>query len=287
VRFYNAEMHDIPTAPTKYGKRCTMVRLYMPRYFPKLRRLLDMDTLVLNSLKPLYYDLPVPVIAMGENDRNFYHRPSIENCPTWSNGSTFTLTDRQGRQTCYYGKHGLNAGVLMINLEGWRRAGLDKQVDLWSQRLATGKITMRLNDQDVLNAMVLEHEDYFTPLPCEYNGLFSHRWMCFFAGGSWAAFEEVSKGVLKRNTRKPVVLHDHFGDGRYHQSWRFLRSQALAVADLVNKQGFSNSSSLCSAFSCEGLLAEEAYNCPCRPGPDCQCTGREYYVESNEYPHIY
>jgi len=302
LRAWNAmTLSHVPIEPTKHGKRCTMVRLYMPRLFPQLSRLiyLDADTLVVNSLRPLW-NMRTPVFSMGENDVVFHYNVqsghSVHHCPTWKNGSKLLVRNpepiRGILDTCFVGPHGLNAGVLFVNLTGWRAKGLDDLVDPWSDRLVSGEIDMLMNDQDILNVIVLQNWDFFTPLPCEANLLHGHRWMCLFTtDGNWKAWDHRDwDETLHRNGKVPMVFHGKFGHGTAIQHWRWLFNRTNYFATLVNTKGLRNASSLCGVFGCERMVMEESYPCPCRADDrkhPCNCTHRTYWQEDQEYPHTY
>mmetsp|Transcript_34809 Transcript_34809/g.108274 ORF Transcript_34809/g.108274 Transcript_34809/m.108274 type:complete len:408 (-) Transcript_34809:102-1325(-) len=288
------KIQGMPTNSTKHGKPCTMVRLHLPRLFPRLERLvyLDMDVIILNSLRPLW-GLPVPVLSMGENNDNYFvsMEKSIKRCPTWRNGTKVLLQNSLPGQpaTFFASTHGLNAGVLLFNLTGWRMHNLDREVDFWMEPFASGELDLPMNDQDILNFIVVRHADYHAPLPCEANIIFQLRWMCLFSGGTWEAWEALPKGeVLRRNAKRPTVLHSKFGQGTRVQMWRYMFDRAIESAHLVNALGLRNASSLCDVFGCDSLVMEEQYPCPCIADTEgCACDLRSYAVQDQTYPHVF
>mmetsp|Transcript_56178 Transcript_56178/g.164124 ORF Transcript_56178/g.164124 Transcript_56178/m.164124 type:complete len:404 (+) Transcript_56178:58-1269(+) len=293
VRMYDtASLPNLATQKMPHGKTCTMVRLVLPRLFPLLQRLiyLDEDTIVLNSFRPLW-QMPVPVVAMADDNRN-WHASGFSNCPTWRNGSKALLQGSApgtGRK-CWAGDHGLNAGVMLFNLTGWRAHNFDREVDWWADLVYRGEVDVPMNDQDIINMILAPHEEYAAELPCEANLRTTHMWMCLFSDGSWESWDNRGAAVLRRDKRRPIVLHSRFGQGVIAQQWSYLFNRTMTLARLVNAEGLRNGSSLCDVVDCQRLVLQETHACDrCQPSwapqKPCVCSILRDFVEDQTYPH--
>lgn len=68
----------------------------------------------------------------------------------------------------YYGKNGLNAGIMLLNLQQLRSSSFSKERDRIIEHFLP-KGALPLGDQDVLNAYSHRHPERVHVMPCIYN----------------------------------------------------------------------------------------------------------------------
>ena len=68
----------------------------------------------------------------------------------------------------YFGRRGLNAGILLLSLERLRGSGFNRERDRIIQHFQPKK-ALPLGDQDVLNAYAHKFPDHVHVLPCTMN----------------------------------------------------------------------------------------------------------------------
>lgn len=292
----DVHVHDVQniTADMQFAnqiKPCNCLRVYLPRLFPTLSKIMymDADTMVVRSLKPLF-NIDVPVFAMAEDGGRQYD-DTVRNCPSWKNGSTITFKSSDGKEKCHPYYRGLNAGVYLLNLDNWRSYGMDQRFEYWISKILSGEAVFPYVEQDIFNLIAVEHSDWHVRLPCEANSLFYNRYMCYYGTGDYDSMRASSLVHFERNSRQPIVLHSKFGYGYGNQEWRFMESRLTWAIDQVSTEANlgRSSQSLCDMVNCSGMILERAYTNRCEREhegediPNMTCTlPPGYYLEEDE-----
>lgn len=140
----------------KLFKNCASQRLFLPAMLPHVDALLyiDTDVLFLAPVEQLWSSTfgrmnSTQLLGMSNEGEdaatNWYHRFAAHP---------------------YYGRYGLNSGVMFMNLTRMRRFG-------WNARIEPAYRTHRdaivWGDQDIINIIVHDHPDRLLPTPCTYN----------------------------------------------------------------------------------------------------------------------
>ena len=144
-----AQLSFFPSGITDYISPMTYSRLFIGSYLPKdIHRIIyiDCDTLVLDSLRPLWDT------ALGDN-----LLAAVEDL----NSAVPTLYQQLEINPSSH--HYFNAGVLLINLDLWRS---DSCEDKAMQIIARKSASLNYADQDVLNLLAVGRTGY---LPLRYN----------------------------------------------------------------------------------------------------------------------
>lgn len=155
-------------------------RLYAEELLPKTIDkvlYLDCDTIVNSSLKELF-DMDWDGIAVGAV-------PDM--CTEWNE-----FYERLGYDKL---KGYFNSGVLLMNLDYWRKHNIGQQCLIW---LADNYDIVVNPDQDVLNAVLADKKK---TLPVTYNYQIQLRMPYFFYTFSEALKEEILQ------TRHPIIIH--------------------------------------------------------------------------------
>ncbi|KAK4025322.1 hypothetical protein OUZ56_014397 [Daphnia magna] len=136
-------------------KPCSSVRLFLPNLLKKEDSILymDVDTVFLSSPLHIWQHLSkmntTQMVALGPETQDY----TIGWYPQFTNHP-------------YYGKYGLNAGVMLMNLTKMRQFGWEKYVihvyEQYKNRILWG-------DQDVINAIFHFHPEKLYVFPCHHN----------------------------------------------------------------------------------------------------------------------
>lgn len=185
-------VQDVPVNGMDYWSVATYYRLYAAELLPDtVHRILylDCDVVVNGSLRELYQtDLTDKALAAADD--------------------IYIYTDARQNNLGYPPAAGyFNAGVLLINVDYWRRNQVGKQCLSF---LAAHHDSLEANDQDVLNA-VLWNVRVPLPLACNYQIQFLSKH--FFALQS----EEKKREILDAYSR-PLVIHYAY----YIKPWAIL-----------------------------------------------------------------
>mmetsp|Transcript_37704 Transcript_37704/g.117528 ORF Transcript_37704/g.117528 Transcript_37704/m.117528 type:complete len:404 (+) Transcript_37704:74-1285(+) len=285
VTLHDLAQLDIDTPGRDLRSLCNTLRVYLPRLFPHLRKMMyiDADTRVASSLRPLF-QLPMSVYMMAEDGGNFYGSNDASHCGSWRNGSQLLVNG-----TCHPWSRGVNDGVFVADLEQWRSQNIDAEFDFWMRQLVEGNAKMRWNEQDVFNLLSVQHPEYLSRLPCEANSMVYTRWLCFYGNGVDPVLSTRKPGeALVRNHRQPTILHSKFGSGVRYQQWMFLEKELMAAVDRVAQGGGHGARSLCEMSGCGDYVAEATYHDDCWGGwterreMGFNCTPRpEHYVATD------
>ena len=177
----------IPGLNTGSFSPATLLRLFIPGVLPKnvtKALYLDADTVVLQSLTPLY------ATALSENALGMAAEPSIYK----SHCRLLGFSEKEP----YF-----NAGMILWNLSYFREQGLEEQCLRYYQ-LKKGRLTF--NDQDILNIVC---KGRIKPLPQRYNffsNYYYFRYKALCENAPWYEKLEKKKG-FKRAKAHPVMVH--------------------------------------------------------------------------------
>ncbi|KAJ8050720.1 Glucoside xylosyltransferase 2 [Holothuria leucospilota] len=174
------------------SKPCSTQRIFIPELLPMVDTVLyvETDTLFINPVEDIWQYLT------RFNSTQFAGlSPAHENpADGWYN--------RNARQP-YYGKLGLDSGVMLLNLTKMREFK-------WSKRLVPiykqYKDKIERGDQDLINVALYFHSDTVFEIPCEWNYRFDH---C--DRGNTCLRMETEGIALLRGTRGKIHAEGPFG----------------------------------------------------------------------------
>lgn len=178
---------------TKGWNPIVLARLLLDNLLPEnVRRVLylDGDTIVRRSLKKLWNT------DMGES--------SIGACvePTCSK----KRKEKLGLTGCPY----YNAGVLLIDMDNWRKYNTGKQILKYYQK---NRKSLFANDQDAING---SQRGWIYTLPPTYNYHNTYDIYLYFFYKQYLDFSFISKKNLAKIKKNPVIIH-YLGEER---PWR-------------------------------------------------------------------
>lgn len=141
--------HSATTVPERLKnefKRCACSRLMLPQEFPELGLVayVDADTVINADMADLF-DLA---------DRWTEHQ--------WIAMAEAGIPAPTNTKRKFFGRTGVNTGVLLVDLNKWRKTG-------FTDYFMNFDGLMRIGDQDIMNAYFVEHPDEIDILPCEWN----------------------------------------------------------------------------------------------------------------------
>ncbi len=184
IAFYHVDVTKFPCFPNATTKtvisQATYYRLMLPEILPETVHkvlYLDGDIIVRHSLLPLWnkdlmgFAVGAVTDSLGE-DLEFYHRL---NYPS---------------QLGYF-----NAGVLLVNLEYWRKHDIVRVFMNYMQEHAD---ILKFHDQDVLNALFCDKK---VVLPIKYNFTSGYLWIS--SQYDFGRYEKELHEALK----DPVIVH--------------------------------------------------------------------------------
>jgi lipopolysaccharide biosynthesis glycosyltransferase len=193
MRFHQIEDSEVSGLPDA-GRisRVMWYRIFLPVCVPEADRILylDCDTIVMDNPAPLF-----------GSDMNGYLVAAVQNI----------FEKGMERRAHELGLDGagqyFNSGVLMINLEGWRRERCTERILDFARQNAS---RLLWPDQDVLNTVLAGRWQALHP-----------RWNCqnsFFYFPH--ARDVLGAGPLRMATRAPGILH--FEGGELAKPWHYL-----------------------------------------------------------------
>jgi len=165
-------------------KQCASARLYLPLVLPVRHMLhIDSDTLVTGSLEPLFEAMEKHAgraIFMAEE-------VAADRGGSYASVTPLMSTLFPGAKTVMAGRTGYNSGVLGINVENWKEAGLNDRLDEAMRLAEKGLISSvgpgaYFGDQDLLNFICKEDLNLLYTMQCQYNVRADSR--CDWNGGS-------------------------------------------------------------------------------------------------------
>lgn len=171
-----------------------LARLLLDKILPKdIDKILylDGDTIVRGSLKKLW-DTPLENYIIGA---------SIEP----------TINKKRKQSLNLEGKPYYNAGVLLINLENWRKEGAGQTI-LNYYRDNNGKLFA--NDQDAINGSLQEKIKTISPTYNFYNIFYQYSYR--FLKKIMKPAEYIDKETFKEAVKNPIIIH-YLGEER---PWR-------------------------------------------------------------------
>lgn len=172
-----------------------LARLLLTKYLPETVECvlyLDSDIIVHNSLS-LLEQTQKTLLQSTASDHPFAFAAVPELCMPTLQKQQIGLT----KEDTYY-----NCGVLLINLNYWRTAGLEKT---FIQYYADRKGNLLYNDQDILNhccrgqILSLSHTYNFTPALCYFPRYFIRSYQPAYYCGSAAEYKTI--------LNKPSIIH--------------------------------------------------------------------------------
>lgn len=135
--------------------KCAAQRLFIPKLIPHIDAMIyvDTDTLFLGPVEELwnYFSLfnisQISAMTLEDDNPNVSWYPRFAKHP-------------------FYGKYGLNSGVMLMNLTRMRTFGW---VDYVTPIMLKWKLYIPWGDQDIINIIFHYHEPAVFVLPCRYN----------------------------------------------------------------------------------------------------------------------
>ncbi|XP_021186385.3 glucoside xylosyltransferase 1 [Helicoverpa armigera] len=135
--------------------KCAAQRLFIPKLIPHIDAMIyvDTDTLFLGPVEELWHFFTqfntTQISAMSLEDEN----PNVSWYPRFAKHP-------------FYGKYGLNSGVMLMNLTRMREFGW---VDYVTPIMLKWKLYIPWGDQDIINIIFHYHERAVHVLSCRYN----------------------------------------------------------------------------------------------------------------------
>lgn len=169
-----------------------MARLFAPDVLPETVKrclYLDCDTIVCGSIAPLYDS------KLGDCLAAMVMEPTVY---------------RHMKEAIHMEKDDpyFNSGVILMDLEGWRREGiLKKMLDFYGGHSGS----LFACDQDTINGTL---RGRILSLPPKYNFFTNYRYFHYKTlVGLCGAYAQVGEASFKEAVRKPVIIH-YLGDER-------------------------------------------------------------------------
>lgn len=181
-------------------KSCSSVRLSLPALLPRVSEVLylDADTRIVGPIATL---LEEPFPAMFAMADNLQCQANAEN--QRCNYDAKHCAERGFHGKCFFGRAGLNTGVIRWNLDMYRALNVDSEVSDLNADADRGKIILEYGDQDILNYILHKHEpDNWTIfLPFTANVMPANEGELGEFSWSHLAYSET------RAARIPLIMH--------------------------------------------------------------------------------
>ncbi|XP_026760574.1 glucoside xylosyltransferase 1 [Galleria mellonella] len=168
--------------------KCAAQRLFIPKLIPHIDSMIyvDTDTLFLGPVNELwsyfsrFNSSQISAVALEDDNPNVSWYPRFAKHP-------------------FYGKYGINSGVMLMNLTRMRTFGW---VDYVTPIMLKWKLYIPWGDQDIINIIFHYHERAVYVLPCRYN---YRSDQCMYGD---ACAEATTRGIfLLHGSRK--AFHNH------------------------------------------------------------------------------